>query len=69
MLDVVEIGGHSYHATPKLDDEGQIVSWDLILDENGEMIPSHVCLCSAYTASECCCGAWYRDNLIHYKKD
>lgn len=29
-----------------------------ILDENGNPIPSSACICAAWSAAECCCGAW-----------
>lgn len=29
-----------------------------ILDGDGKKIPSWVCLCFAYSADECTCGAW-----------
>jgi hypothetical protein len=71
MFDTVEIDGKEYHAKPREYDSetGAVLVWDLIFDENGEMIPAHTCLCFAHSASECCCGAWYRDNLIHYKEN
>ena len=34
---------------------------ELILDEDGDPIPDHICLCHAYEASECICGAWDSD--------
>jgi hypothetical protein len=29
-----------------------------ILDEHGQTIPSHICICAAHSESECSCGAW-----------
>lgn len=26
--------------------------------DDGELIPSHICLCAAHSAYECACGAW-----------
>lgn len=30
----------------------------LILDEEGNLIPSNICICAARAPSECACGAW-----------
>lgn len=31
---------------------------DYVLDEQGNKIPSNVCICYAREPNECCCGAW-----------
>lgn len=31
---------------------------NILLDENGEPIPTTICICAAWEPSECCCGAW-----------
>lgn len=51
MLQIIEIDGKEYHA----DDDGIV-----ILDEDGDPIPSHVCICHAYSDTECVCSAWDR---------
>lgn len=51
MLQIVEIDGKNYHA----DDDGIV-----LLDENGDPIPSHICICHAYSDNECLCSAWSR---------
>lgn len=33
---------------------------NLILDEENKPIPLEVCICAAWNANECCCGAWMR---------
>lgn len=49
-LDETQTGGDlEYHT----DYEGK-----LVVDENGEPIPIHICLCAAHGPSECVCGAW-----------
>lgn len=47
----IDIDGKNYHA----DDDGNI-----LLDEDGDSIPSYVCICFAHSAIECSCGAWDR---------
>jgi len=32
-----------------------------LLDEDGEKIPAHICICAAWDESECVCGAWDRE--------
>jgi hypothetical protein len=32
-----------------------------ILDENGDLINSYICICYAKSPSECVCGAWNVD--------
>ena len=67
MFSTIELDGTEYHARAgSWDDEGNVLTWDLVPDENGEPIPADICLCFAHSASECCCGAWYRD---HYWED
>lgn len=51
MLQIVEIDGKNYHA----DDDGIV-----ILDEDGDPIPSHICICHAYSDNECICNAFSR---------
>jgi len=46
-----------YHAI--VYDDG---TYHLILDEEGKVIPSNICLCAARAPSECACGAW--DDVI-----
>lgn len=49
--EVVEIDGKHYHWR-----EGRVLRYS-----DGSPIPAHVCLCSAHSANECCCGAWDRE--------
>lgn len=42
----------------EMTEEEEIEFMETVLDEDGEPIPKTVCLCSAYSSSECCCGAW-----------
>lgn len=51
-LTIIEIDGKEYHA----DDEGKPLR-----EENGDLIPAHICLCWAHGPSECVCGAWDRE--------
>lgn len=48
MSYTITIDNEEYHA-----EDGEP-----ILDENGEPIPKHICICAAHNAYECCCGAW-----------
>lgn len=48
MNDVQE-DGVWYHT----DEDGNFLFW-----ENGDRIESITCLCYAFSASECTCGAW-----------
>ena len=58
------IDGISYHAQGiRYNHEaGCYEDYELILDCDGEPIPSDICLCHAYTSDECCCGAWDRES-------
>ena len=47
----INIDGVAYHT----DDNGK-----LLLDEDGDAIPSYVCICFAHSDNECVCGAWSR---------
>lgn len=47
---IVYIDDISYHA-----DDGEI-----LLDEDGDPIPSYICICFAHSDNECGCGAWSR---------
>lgn len=47
----VDVDNVSYHA----DNDGE-----LLLDEDGDPIPSHICICFAHSDNECVCGAWSR---------
>ena len=40
--------------------------WQFIVDENGNKIPSNLCICNALCSAECKCGAWneYWDNYF-----
>lgn len=42
------------------------LNWDrsLVLDENDNPIPLHICVCFAHSSSECCCGAWDREKDV-----
>jgi len=51
MGKTIYIDDKQYHAN----DDGT-----LYLDEYGELVLSYICLCAAYSDSECCCGAWSR---------
>ncbi len=59
MLTSVEIDGVYYHAQWRLGEDGR---WTdeavLIVDEDGDPIPSSQCICCAWEPSECVCGAW-----------
>jgi hypothetical protein len=35
---------------------------DPILDEYGQTIPTFVCICHAFSADECSCGAWGKED-------
>ena len=62
-MHTIIIDGIEYHAEQKtIWDEGKLVEAIVpIFDENHEhMIPSHVCICAAMSAEECCCLAWDR---------
>ena len=48
----------SFHTHPILDDDGNVVGEEYVLDEDGKPIPKTICLCNAYEPNECCCGAW-----------
>lgn len=62
--------GLLYHAQREYDDstEDYKEESEFILDENGDKIPAHICLCFAHEPSECCCAttSWegyrYDDN-------
>lgn len=47
------IDGEMYHTGSSIDEENSP-----LLDENGDPIPKHICLCCAYSPNECICGAW-----------
>jgi hypothetical protein len=34
---------------------------NLLVDENGDNIPSYICICFAHESSECACGGWDTD--------
>jgi hypothetical protein len=67
MLTTIEIDGCWYHAQPSSGDTetGDILTWDLILNEDGSPIPAEICLCHAHSSSECCCGAWSVEDDYH----
>jgi hypothetical protein len=44
------------------DDTGEYEGGEWILDESGNKIPDHICLCFAYEHGECCCGCTSWDN-------
>lgn len=45
----IMIKGEGFHAT---------IDGELYLDSDGKRVPKYICLCHAYEASECICGAW-----------
>jgi len=47
-----------FHIQNILNDYGEIVRQEYVLDEDGEVIPTTMCICHAYEPNECCCGAW-----------
>lgn len=56
-LTTVELEGKEYHAyIDILDDDYESVV--LIIDSDGDPIPSYVCICGAFDSNECVCGAW-----------
>ena len=56
-LTLIEIDGQLYHAQGIYDDDGEnVVDTIPILDEDGDLIPSDVCVCHAYEPGECCCA-------------
>ena len=60
-LTLIEIDDNLYHAQESYDEEGEnVVDTIPILDEDGKMIPASICLCYAYSPSECVCAttAW-----------
>lgn len=58
MLTSIEIDGKAYHARREWDDDLEQYKdeAELILDEDGDPISLDVCLCHAYTPTECCCA-------------
>lgn len=40
---------------------------NIILDEDGEPIPTTICICHAFEPNECVCGAW--DNVDDWYDD
>ena len=60
-LTLIEINGNLYHAQQFLDEDGEnVIDTIPILDEDGTLIPSDVCICYAQEPGECCCAttAW-----------
>jgi hypothetical protein len=60
-LTLIEIDGQLFHAQDIYDTEGEnVIDTVPILDEDGDLIPSDVCICHAYEPGECCCSttAW-----------
>ena len=49
-----------YHTEDIYDKNDDYIGWKYILDENGDKIPLGICLCHAFTASECgcSCNSW-----------
>lgn len=56
-LTKVEIEGKEYHAYLDILDDGY-ESVVLITYNDGDPIPTYVCICAAYDVTECVCGAW-----------
>lgn len=56
--------GKLYHARYEVNQEtGEYKEEPSFLyDEDGDLIPAHICLCFAYTPSECCCGTTSWEN-------
>ena len=61
MLVAKEYNGIFYHYDhyDDYDDE-------FILDENGDKIPTTICLCAAHEPSECCCACDWSDYRYDY---
>lgn len=56
-LTLIEIDGNLYHAQQFLDEDGEnVIDTIPILDEDGDLIPSDVCICFAHEPGECCCA-------------
>lgn len=64
MLTSIEIDGKTYHARREWGDGSEQYKDDAtpILDEDGNLIPIEVCLCYAYTPTECCCATTSWEN-------
>lgn len=50
MTDTIEIDGQLYHAR----------DGEPLREDDGSLIPAHICLCFAHDEYECGCGAWDR---------
>jgi len=48
----------NFHIRQSIDDDGNLIGAEYVLDEDGERIPKTVCMCHAFEPNECCCGAW-----------
>lgn len=60
--------GEDYHfqlGCDEVTDEYSEELGDWILDERGEKIPAHICLCFARAPGECCCGCTSWDNYTY----
>lgn len=58
-LYIIKQNGVECHAQLQLDDYGNSTEkYQLVLDEDGNPIPSSVCICNAFEPNECICGAW-----------
>lgn len=69
-LTLIEIDGNLYHAQDIYDEECENVLDTIpILDEDGDLIPSEVCLCFAREPSECVCATTAWENWKYDDKD
>jgi len=57
-MPIIELNDNLYHATPVWVDDEPTESLEPLLDEHGDMIPASICICHAWSANECSCGAW-----------
>jgi len=67
---MIEIDGVYYHSTEIYDDNYEnVIGEELVLDEQGEPIPSTICICAAHEPNECCCGAWDDVDPVEWYSD
>lgn len=71
MLTSIEINGQYYHAQYTDYDEAtdEYNRIEPILEEDGSLIPIHICLCHAYEPGECCCSTTAWDNYRYDDDD
>lgn len=42
---------------------------EIVLDRDGEPIPSYICICAAREPFECCCGAWDDEDVESWYRE